>query len=737
MSNFIHPPLLWGLLAVGIPIVIHLITVVRRNRVQWAAMEFLLESQRRHRSWILLKELLLLLLRMAAIALLVLMFAEPIVKSAWQGLWGEEPLHHVILLDDSFSMTAETETGTAFEAARRVLRQIVQDARENEGLQWWSVIPFSEAEQLASGEEPRFARMPLDGSWQIRLEEVLESLSATELAVGPVPALRLARQWHENSPSERRAVYLLSDFRTREWENPEESRGLLDQMDTDTTRLYLVQCAESKLPNLAVTRLQPVSGLRVSGVPLFMEAAVRNFGELPATNITLRLSEDGQPAIAAQFDEIPPGEEVVRRFQVNLNEPGGHRLQAELPHDALPLDNRRYAVVEAEAESRALILASDLAAIDSQFLELVFAPGGNVRTGITARVAPLDSLRNTARIAAEVIYLIDPRPLEEAELAALEAFVSAGGGLVIFLGERTQPDWTTAALYANGDGLFPLPLERPTELLVDRLEQVPDVEPEDHPLFQSFAATQGTLWQDVRVERYFPTEAGWQPASEQGTRVVARLRNGAPFIVEKTYGAGRVATMLSTLGPDWHNWPRANPGFVVFMLELHAYLASANEAPRELQVGQPLTIPLDAIDHEPRVRFVTPETDALTGITIEAETADESLPATLPDTFRSGFYQALRFQKDGTQAPESWAANVLPAEGDPRLLSTADLASRLSGIEVEILRASQSQSLKRDIAGTNLKLTLLIVVLALLLGEQLLSYAASYHVSRKEVLAPA
>ncbi len=55
--------LLAGLLAAfaALPVLIHLINMMRHRRVKWAAMDFLLQSYKRNRNWIFLKQLLLLL----------------------------------------------------------------------------------------------------------------------------------------------------------------------------------------------------------------------------------------------------------------------------------------------------------------------------------------------------------------------------------------------------------------------------------------------------------------------------------------------------------------------------------------------------------------------------------------------------------------------------------------------------------------------------------------------------
>ena len=53
--TFVHQALTWGFLLALVPLLIHLINLMRRRRVQWAAMEFLLRSYKKHRRWIWLK----------------------------------------------------------------------------------------------------------------------------------------------------------------------------------------------------------------------------------------------------------------------------------------------------------------------------------------------------------------------------------------------------------------------------------------------------------------------------------------------------------------------------------------------------------------------------------------------------------------------------------------------------------------------------------------------------------
>ena len=95
----------WGLPLAAAPIVIHLINLLRHQIVRWPAMEFLLASQRKYRTRILLRQLLLLLLRVLAIVGLVLLFAQPRWVTKLGGILGSSRTRHVVLLDDDRTIT--------------------------------------------------------------------------------------------------------------------------------------------------------------------------------------------------------------------------------------------------------------------------------------------------------------------------------------------------------------------------------------------------------------------------------------------------------------------------------------------------------------------------------------------------------------------------------------------------------------------------------------------------------
>lgn len=106
-----------GLVAATGPILIHLLTRHRHRRVEWGAMELLLQAARESRRTIQLRDLAVLCLRCLAVALFGLALAQPFIASNIRRPTGARPAELTILLDNSLSMAYETLAGSRMDAA--------------------------------------------------------------------------------------------------------------------------------------------------------------------------------------------------------------------------------------------------------------------------------------------------------------------------------------------------------------------------------------------------------------------------------------------------------------------------------------------------------------------------------------------------------------------------------------------------------------------------------------------
>ncbi len=91
-----------------LPLLIHIINLVRHQRVQWAAMEFLLASYKKHRRWYGLKQFLLMLCAHGNRGLDRDDVRAMVTHDQWLAIFGGKVIHHYVLLDDTYSMSQQS-----------------------------------------------------------------------------------------------------------------------------------------------------------------------------------------------------------------------------------------------------------------------------------------------------------------------------------------------------------------------------------------------------------------------------------------------------------------------------------------------------------------------------------------------------------------------------------------------------------------------------------------------------
>jgi hypothetical protein len=734
MPSFLYPiPIAIAAGLIALPVLIHLINLMRHRRVQWAAMEFLLASERRNRTWVMLKQLLLLLLRIAAVAAAVLMVSQPLLHSKLGAMFGGSKLHHIVLLDDSFSMSDHWADTTAFDEAKKLVLRLGKQAAQQGAQQEFTLLRFSQAAQPARGTRADLSNEPVNtDEFPKKLEDTLQALHVSQLAVGPAEALKAAVQMIGDGGDANHVVFLVSDFRTKDWATASELQKILRKLNDAGAKLQLVDCVDETRPNLAITSLRPGHGTRAAGVPLPVEITVHNYGSTPATNVSVRLDEQGTQRPAIEIDKIDAGRSVTRQFEVRVQTAGQRRISASLAPDAVTIDNVRHTVIDFPTSVPVLVIDGGLKSnsnneSDGFYLQSALAPPGPVPTGLRPRIEPPRFLDDHPLDEFAAIYLcnIDRLPLDAVD--KLTKYVQVGGGVAFFMGDRSRADFFNE-IYDDGKGLFPAPLEAPVPLLVEQTQKQPDLQITDHPIFRIFAGENNPFVKMVNIEKYFAVNKAWKPADGSGTTIIASVRNGAPLVIDKKFGQGRVLAFLTTAGPDWNNWGRDNPSYVVAMQELQNYLAAGRQADPARQVGTPLTIPVDTQKFQPQVEVLTPAEGTADKIVIKAE-PQESGPAlaTLPDTDSAGIYEVQLTANDNTQQVTDFAFNVDAAEGDLSKIGQQQLADELTGVSYEYHHAGDLYFDSSEMQGFNLSETLLYVLIVLLIGEQLLAYSASYH----------
>lgn len=775
-ENIFTPnPMIWTAMIgamIALPILIHLINMMRHRRVQWAAMDFLMQAYKKQRNWIWLKQLFLLATRIALLLTALFLFGQVGCNNErLASLLGGTETHHYVLLDDSYSMSDRVAGVSVFERARKTIQVIAARAKNKEN-QRFTLLRLSRAESVA--DQPADVVLEqiadindelIDNSFDESLEERRNQFDVSNLAVGPVAALDIVKQLIAERDGEISNVYLLSDFRANQWANPAEIESQLVQLRAAGATVQMIDCVRNQRPNLGITALVPAGNVRSAGVPLEVEVEVKNFGSQAANKVQvdietmfydpfdeastapgeLRPTLEKLPTVF--FEEIKSGATEKQKFTVYFRKPGRHSVTAKLDDDAVATDNQRTLVIEF-GQSVPVLLIDGPESNDANFLSLAMSPGGGGKTGLSPQIESREFLRDATEAQLSqfhTVFLLDIEQLDESAVKNLETFTRNGGGLCMFVGPATHIAYYNDQLYRGGEGLFPLPIGS-IETLGDNLDddaQIPDIVPEDHPLFEAFLGVRNSPLNIVTIESFMAPPFEWTAAADKKVTVAASIRGqqNYPLVVEKEFGDGRVMAVLTTAGPKWNNWGR-NPTFVVAALRLHEYLSSNHSATQTHLVGEPIELFMSGREYRQDVVFVTPSSDPniptlIEKSAIELDEDRDRLEVSLGpsavgtgnsgETLQQGIYEAWLLQLDGRNDVRRWSVNVDPIEGDLRRLESRSILDKLQRAKPSYVHWDQiSANPQRDTRSKFTKWLLLLIVL-FLLGEQLIAFSASYH----------
>ena len=309
--------------------------------------------------------------------------------------------------------------------------------------------------------------------------------------------------------------------------------------------------------------------------------------------------------------------------------------------------------------------------------------------------------------------------LDEGLITRLHEFVSAGGGLWIGLGPRTDVDAFNQFFHAEGNGLAPLAIDRIVEENVAPLpgdstasdtkrRTTIDQPTRDHPaLFQLADSEQLDLSEVVVTQRFRFVP----PREGRSVSTLLQLSNGQPLAVENYVGKGRVIVQAIPMRLQWSDLARSE-SFVVMVQDWLAYLTQPLATRHNLSPGDPLSVVLD----DSSAREATLRTPHGDEIELTADAAGDSILFRSSRTILPGDY-SLEYGISGDAIPfhvhrEADESDLTPlATADRALL--ADVTSVKGGTDAETA-ASYGRS-------DPLWPVLLIVVIGLIAAELLLA----------------
>lgn len=452
-----------GLIAASGPVIIHLLNRRRFKIVHWAAMDFLREAVHRSRRILRLQDLLLLALRTLCILLFGLALARPLLTRSAAVDNPDQPVHAVVLVDNSLSMGYQKLSGTVLSEAQARAAEFIDSLPRGSRI---SVLP-------TCGSAVGFSYDAYYSKEEAK--EALGRIEAVDRSARPHETLEIALEaCRRLSNPAGKQVVLFTDQQTARW----NFQALKDFLQAIPGGLKIEQLRNDDPSNAWVAEVQLRDGVADMDSPAHFLATIGYRGSQPRRDVKVTLWIEGQP-VADQIVELQPGQQRQVEFppyQFDLQaEPGKpNYVTVEVaiePPDNLPEDDRRFLVVPVVA-SLPVVFVDQWGAEEepraerygyTYFLRRLIAPvtAQTLREKQPLRIERrrLEELDRTVLEDARFVVIAGVPGPERNTVSLLREYVEQGGNLLIAAGGEFDPHLWTETAWLDGLGILPVPLE--------------------------------------------------------------------------------------------------------------------------------------------------------------------------------------------------------------------------------------------------------------------------------------
>jgi hypothetical protein len=696
--TFVNLSLLGGIALITLPIVLHLVMRRKPTLLEFPALRFIQKRHDTNQRSLNLRHLLLLLLRVAAIALLALALARPSFKFGGSLGSQEAPVAAALIFDASPHMGYRHNNQTRLEQAKEF------------GL--WLMAQLPEQSEIAVLD----TRLGTTAAFQADRGAAQDRLQRLEMVANsqPLPAVvDLATPLLQQSSLARKEIYIFTDLSQAAW--PSEYAARLQQQlgGLGDVGVYVIDIGVEHPINCSLNELRLSSDVLSNRGTLTINADLAASGIGGDRTVELQLFDaDRKPKEhLEQTCKNTAGESQSIEFQIKAMEPGVHQGQVRIVgQDGLAADDVRYFTVTVKLAWKILIAAPKPVQDYAMFLTEALSPSLSRKRGKPARfdceTCDLEELGKREFSDYAAVYVLDPKPMEPSLWRRLADYAAEGHGVGIFLGRNAEPIDSFNGQEAQS--LLP-------GLLVRQARGDLVLAPRDfqHPTLRGFPNT--VPWELFPVFRYWVLSelAG-------GVAVVIPYDNGLPALLEKPIGQGRSLTMTTPISDrstktPWNLLPIGESSWPFLMLanKMTTYLIGGGNQQLNYFAGQTAVVRLDASSQRRSYLLFMPDDMTLP---IPAELNRRDLPFTSTD--QVGNY---RLQAGGSDGEDfGFSVNYAPEQTRLDRLNDAELKELFGPVKFRLARTREQ--IDRDISLGRVGRELyppLIVLMAILLAVEL------------------
>lgn len=317
--EFLYPGFLYALAALVIPILIHLFNFRKFKKVPFTNVRFLREIKLQTQSQNRLKHLLILLMRLLAIAFLVFAFAQPFIPEK-AGVAKEGTKDVSIFIDNSFSMEGESEEGVMLEVAKNRALDIAQ-----------AYAPTDRFQLLTQDFEGKNQRLVTRSEFNEMVQDV--TVSSRSHTLGEITA-RQNDLLKSDEETRNLSSFIISDF--------QKSRFDFTQLSSDSAiAMSLVYLPRNSPANLYIDSVWFPTPVRKLSDSDQLKVRVVNTGDKAVKNVPLKLSVNGKRIAIGSFGAAAKSETDTTLHFANTSA-GLKRMEVSLDDSPVTYDDNYY-----------------------------------------------------------------------------------------------------------------------------------------------------------------------------------------------------------------------------------------------------------------------------------------------------------------------------------------------------------------------------------------------------------
>ena len=506
--QFLHPAFLFALGALAIPVIIHLFNFRRFKTVYFSNVSFLKEIKEETSSRSRVKHLLVLAMRMLALAFLVLAFAQPFIPKRNTNLASGKK-YVSVYVDNSFSMGAMSGGIRLLDKAKQAGKEIVQNYAPNDEFQLVTNDLQGRQQRLVGREE--FLSM---------LEEVEISPAARTLS----EITRRQTDVLSLDNSRNKVAYLLSDFQHN-----------VGEFAPDTTVRYnLLPLAADAQQNVYIDTAWFSEPVQIPGQNAHLIVRIRNSGEKAADGNRLSLKVNGQTKGIADFT-VGAGSYTYDTIGYVVNQTGWNKAELSIQDYPITYDDNYFFAYQVADKIKVMAIGENKgnAYIDAVFKGQSEFDYQSVLSG---------SLDYSRIKGDQLLILTDIHTVSSGLSAAINTFLAEGGTVCIFPPYKANTESYNAFLSSLGVNTLGEWKEVETEVSKINFQQ---------GLFKDIFDKVPDNMSMPKAKKYYAINGKVTGMDEP----VLSLKGGGEFMAKNTYKEGTIYLCASPLDKAYSDLP--------------------------------------------------------------------------------------------------------------------------------------------------------------------------------------